>query len=227
MKLIIEQNFDEVKYSEKIDEATGKKDLYIEGIFLQSEQKNRNGRVYSEEILDREANRYVSQTVSKNRGLGELNHPAQPSVNPERASHRTTELRKEGFNWVGKALVLNTPMGNIVRGLMEGGTQVGVSSRGLGTLTEGKGKWQGVKVVNDDYYLSTVDIVSDPSAPEAWMNGIYEGCEWCISEDNQQLVEIIKKDVDKKIANSGNKFHKGQNDKVFLEAFTKMIDSLS
>lgn len=193
MQLITEISAD-VKTSEVLDEATGKKDFFIEGIFLQSEQKNRNGRIYPKKILSREVGRYMKEYVDTKRALGELNHPATPQVNPERASHLIVALKEDGNNFVGKAKILNTPMGNIVRGLLEGGVQIGVSSRGLGTLKESNG----VKVVQEDFYMSTIDIVSDPSAPDAFVNGIMEGVEWIYENGilSQKAIEDIKEEIE-------------------------------
>lgn len=204
MLLMTETRFDNVKYAEQVDEATGKKNLFIEGIYLEGENKNRNGRIYPDAILSREANRYIEEVISQNRALGELNHPPHPQVNPERASHRIISLEKVGTNWKGKALVLDTPMGNIVRGIIEGGTQIGVSSRGLGSLKEDRGR--NAKIIQDDYYLSTVDVVSDPSAPAAWVNGIYESAQWCVGgmcEMNPDpIFTEIKDDIEKIVKNT-------------------------
>ncbi len=190
MKLIIETLF-ESKAETVLDESTGTKNHYISGIFLQSEQRNRNGRVYPKAILSKEVNRYVNEFVSKKRALGELNHPSHPEPNPERASHLITSLTESGDNWMGKAKVLNTPMGS----LLDDGVQLGVSSRGLGSLKESNG----VKVVQNDYYLSTIDIVANPSAPEAFVNGLMENVEWIWENDKliQKQLEEIKKEVKK------------------------------
>ena len=171
MKLITE----EISNVQIITEGKGaNKKLYIEGVFLQGDIKNRNGRMYPMETLSREVKRYNETFVQKGRALGELGHPDGPTVNLDRVSHKITSLVQEGSNFKGKAQILNTPMGEIVKGLMEGGVQLGVSSRGMGSLVT-KG---GVNVVNKDFQLSTVDIVQDPSAPEAFVNGIMEGVEW-------------------------------------------------
>ncbi len=177
-----------------IEESNGKKNLYIEGIFMQAEQKNRNGRIYPQSILENQVNRYKSDFVQTNRALGELNHPQSPQVNPERASHRITELRTEGSNFIGKALVLDTPMGNIVRGLIEGGTSMGVSSRGLGSV---KANRSGINEVQSDFRLVCVDVVSDPSATEAFVNGIMEGHSWVYESGilKEKELEVIRKQV--------------------------------
>jgi hypothetical protein len=153
-----------------------KKDYYIEGIFLQSDIKNRNGRMYPESVMDNEVTRYIKESVKLNRAYGELGHPDSPSINLDRVSHMIVDLRKEGTNYVGKAKIMETPMGNIARGLLDGGANLGVSSRALGSLKLNK---EGVQIVQDDFMLSTAaDIVADPSAPDAFVRGIMESCEW-------------------------------------------------
>jgi hypothetical protein len=153
-----------------------KKDYYIEGIFLQSDIKNRNGRMYPESVMDNEVTRYIKESVKLNRAYGELGHPDSPSINLDRVSHMIVDLRKEGTNYVGKAKIMETPMGNIARGLLDGGANLGVSSRALGSLKLNR---EGVQIVQDDFMLSTAaDIVADPSAPDAFVRGIMESCEW-------------------------------------------------
>jgi hypothetical protein len=171
MKLITE-HIEDVQYV--TEEKNGKKTSFIEGIYMQAEQKNRNGRVYPKPVLEAAVTKYVNEQVNKGRAVGELNHPEGPTINLDKVSHRITELRWDGNNVVGKALVLDTPMGKIVKGLMEGGVQLGVSSRGMGSLEQKNG----TSVVRPDFILATVDIVQDPSAPEAFVNGIMEGVEW-------------------------------------------------
>jgi hypothetical protein len=172
MKLITE-NIEEI--SVLIEESEGKKTLYIEGIFLQSEIKNRNGRVYPFNVLNREVTRYNEQYVQTGRALGELGHPDGPTVNLDRVSHRIVELRSEGSNFYGKARILDTPMGKIAKSLLDEGVKLGVSSRGMGSLEERNG----ANYVRDDFMLATAaDIVADPSAPDAFVNGIMEGKEW-------------------------------------------------
>ena len=160
-----------------VEEKLGKgKEYFIEGIFLQAELKNRNGRVYPEEVMDKEVDRYVESYVKKNRAYGELGHPDTPSINLDRVSHLITSLKKEGTNYVGRAKILDTPMGKIAKGLLDGGANLGVSSRALGSLKMNK---EGVQVVQDDFMLSTAaDIVADPSAPDAFVRGIMEQKEW-------------------------------------------------
>jgi hypothetical protein len=158
-----------------VEEKEGKKNLYIEGIFLQSEIKNRNGRVYPFNVLNREVTRYNEQYVQTGRALGELGHPDGPTVNLDRVSHRIMELRAEGSNFYGKARILDTPMGQIAKSLLDEGVKLGVSSRGMGSLEERNG----ANYVRDDFMLATAaDIVADPSAPDAFVNGIMEGKEW-------------------------------------------------
>lgn len=199
MKLITE-HIEDVQYI--TEEKNGKKSSFIEGIYMQAEQKNRNGRVYPKAVLESAINKYVTEQVSKGRAVGELNHPDGPTINLDKVSHRITELRWDGNNVVGKALVLDTPMGKIVKGLMEGGVQLGVSSRGMGSLEQRNG----TSVVKPDFILATVDIVQDPSAPEAFVNGIMEGVDFfyendiLIAKTAQEVKEAIKKMTTKQIA---------------------------
>lgn len=177
-----------------IENKLGKgKDYFIEGIFLQSELKNRNGRMYPESVMDKEVGRYMQQLVKQNRAYGELGHPDTPSINLDRVSHLIVDLRKEGTNYVGKAKIMETPMGNIARGLLDGGANLGVSSRALGSLQMNK---EGVQVVQDDFMLSTAaDIVADPSAPDAFVRGIMESVEWVFVDGKfeQRQIEETKK----------------------------------
>jgi len=172
MKLITEQ----IEDVQVITEGTGAdKKLYIEGVFLQSELKNRNGRVYPFSVLEREVGRYNEEYVKTKRALGELGHPDGPTVNLDRVSHRITELRAEGNNFMGKAQILDTPMGKIAKSLLGEGVQLGVSSRGMGSID----RREDTAYVMDDFMLATAaDIVADPSAPDAFVNGIMEGKEW-------------------------------------------------
>jgi len=172
MKLITEA----IENVEVITEGTGSdKKLYIEGVFLQSEIKNRNGRMYPFSVLEKEVSRYNEEYIKTSRALGELGHPDGPTVNLDRVSHRITELRAEGNNFIGKAQILNTPNGNIAKALLEDGVKLGVSSRGMGSID----KREEMNVVMDDFMLATAaDIVADPSAPDAFVNGIMEGKEW-------------------------------------------------
>ena len=157
-----------------IEKANGKKSMHIEGVFMQAETKNRNGRVYEKRILESAVKKYVKEQVSQGRAVGELNHPEGPTVNLDKVSHKITNLDFQGNNVIGKASILKTPMGQIVEGLLEGGVKLGVSSRGMGTLENQKG----TMYVRDDFMLASVDIVQDPSAPSAFVNGVMEGVEW-------------------------------------------------
>ena len=171
------------------EEKNGKKLLYIEGVFLQSELKNRNGRMYPFETLNREVGRYNEEYVKSKRALGELGHPDGPTVNLDRVSHRITSLRAEGNNFVGKAQILDTPMGNIARNLLKEGVQLGVSSRGMGSID----KREDCSIVQDDFMLTTAaDIVADPSAPDAFVNGIMEGKEWVWHNGILKETEVAK-----------------------------------
>ena len=159
-----------------VEQRNGQKHLYIEGIFLQGDIKNRNGRMYPCDTLAKEVGRYNEQFVQKGRALGELGHPDGPSINLDRVSHKITSLRQEGTNFIGRAQILSTPMGQIAKSLLDEGVKLGVSSRGMGSLREDR---NGIKVVGEDFMLATAaDIVADPSAPDAFVNGIMEGKEW-------------------------------------------------
>jgi hypothetical protein len=174
MKLIKEIN-ETVNYL--TEDADGKKSLFIEGPFLVAEKKNRNGRLYEFNTMKKEVHRYTEDYINKQRAFGELGHPETPSINLDRVSHMITSLKEDGNQWVGKAKILDTPMGNIARSLIEGGAQLGVSSRGMGSLKN----VNGVNVVQPDFYLATAaDIVADPSAPGAFVQGIMEGKEWML-----------------------------------------------
>lgn len=171
----------------------GSKSYVIEGVFMQADKKNRNGRVYEKSILEGAVNKYVTEQVKTGRAVGELNHPDGPTINLDKVSHKITELKFEGSDVIGKASILNTPMGKIVEGLLEGGVKLGVSSRGMGTLVNK----QGASHVGKDFMLSTVDIVQDPSAPEAFVNGIMEGVEWIWDNGvlKPQEIEIIETEI--------------------------------
>jgi len=192
MKLITE----EISNVKIITEGKGAgKKLYIEGVFLQGEIKNRNGRMYPMETLAREVTRYNEQFVSKGRALGELGHPDGPTVNLDRVSHKITSLVQEGNNFKGKAQILETPMGKIAKSLLDEGVMLGVSSRGVGSL---KMTNEGHKIVGEDFQLATAaDIVADPSAPDAFVNGIMEGKEWVWEGGilREQLAEQTKKRI--------------------------------
>jgi len=201
MKLITEIN----EQVNLINESTesGQKEFFIEGVFLQSNLKNRNGRMYPEGVMDREVGRYITEYIDKKRAYGELGHPQGPTINLERVSHMTQRLIKNGTDYVGKAKIMDTPYGNIVKNLMLEGACLGVSSRGMGTLKEKNG----VMEVQDDFWLATAaDIVADPSAPDAFVRGIMENKEWVwengilkekqIAEYKETIVKSSKRDLE-------------------------------
>ena len=202
VKLISEQFINDVEYiTEETD--NGKKNYKIKGIFMQADIKNKNGRVYPMEILQKEVNRYNKEFIKEKRAYGELGHPEGPTINLERASHMITDLYPDGKNFVGEAKILSTPMGEIVKTLMDEGAKLGVSSRGMGSLEEKDGK----SYVRNDFYLATAaDIVSDPSAPSAFVEGIMEGKEWVwnhgalIESDLVEMRERINRRARKKQA---------------------------
>lgn len=215
MKLITEHT-ENVKYFSESVGNNGEKKFIIEGVFMQAEQLNRNGRIYPKTVLETAVDRYVTNYVDKGRAVGELNHPESPSINLDKVSHRITNLSWDGNDVLGKALVLNTPMGIIVKGLLEGGCQLGVSSRGMGTVNEKNGK----TTVNDDFVLSTVDIVQDPSAPSAFVNGIMESVDWVY--DGSHFVA-------NKIDAFANKMHtikKQKTSRYYTESLTKEFTNL-
>lgn len=193
MKLITELNEEVELVTEETD---GKKNYYIEGIFLQTEMVNRNGRKYSRNIMEKEVARYNREIIEKNRAFGELGHPSGPSINLDRVSHIITELRQDGNNFIGKARITDTPMGHIARGIMESGGQLGVSSRAMGSLKEENG----VMVVQSDLRISTAaDIVADPSAPDAFVHGIMEGVEWIFDPIKESWIQQKAEDIVKEI----------------------------
>ena len=207
MKLITECSQD-VEYI-----VEGKaKEQYIKGIFMQSDIQNQNGRVYPFSVLQKEVKNYNNKFVKESRALGELGHPAGPTINLDRVSHIITELYEEGKNFIGKAKIMNTPNGKIVKNLIESGVRLGVSSRGLGSVKQNK---SGVNEVQKDFVLSTVDIVSDPSAPEAFVNGIMEGREFSITGE-------IEYDIRNEIRNTVSK----KLDKKKIELFQNFMDKL-
>ena len=192
MKLITEQ----IEPVEILtEEKDGKKSTYIKGVFLQTEITNRNGRMYKYETMEREVGKYNEEFIKRGRALGELGHPEGPTINLDRVSHKIVELQPEGKNFVGKAKLLETPMGKIAKNLLEEGVQLGVSSRGLGSLR----KEGTTSIVADDFILSTAaDIVADPSAPDAFVQGIYEGKEWALVDGaiKEAQLEAVKEILD-------------------------------
>ena len=192
MKLITEQ----IEPVEILtEEKDGKKSTYIKGVFLQTEITNRNGRMYKYETMEREVGKYNEEFIKRGRALGELGHPEGPTINLDRVSHKIVELQPEGKNFIGKAKLLETPMGKIAKNLLEEGVQLGVSSRGLGSLR----KEGTTSIVADDFILSTAaDIVADPSAPDAFVEGIYEGKEWCLVDGKikEAQLDAVKEALD-------------------------------
>jgi hypothetical protein len=214
MRLITE-NIENVKIL--TEEKDGKKQLYIEGVFLQSEIKNRNGRVYPFDVLNKEVERYSEEYVKPGRALGELGHPDGPTVNLDRVSHKITSLKAEGNNFIGKARVLDTPMGKIAKNLLGEGVQLGVSSRGMGSLKE----QNGVKYVGEDFMLATAaDIVADPSAPDAFVNGIMEGKEW-VWEGG-----ILREKEIQEMKDSINRASKIELEEKMISAFDRFLSNL-
>ena len=216
MKLITEIN-EEVKIITEQNEAGGK-NFYIEGIFMQAELPNRNNRMYSLPILQKETDRYVTEFVNKNRAYGELGHPDGPNINLERVSHLIKSLRQEGNNFIGKAKIMDTPYGNIVKNLLSEGATIGVSTRGMGSLVEGK---NGVKIVKDDFHLATAaDIVADPSAPDAYVRGIMEGKEWVWDNGVIREADVVKQ---KEVIQGSSKRNLEENMiKVFQDFISKL-----
>jgi hypothetical protein len=216
MKLITEINEEVQILTEETED--GKKNFFIEGIFMQAEQKNRNGRMYPVGVLAKEANRYITEYVMKNRAYGELGHPDGPTINLERVSHMIKELRQEGNNFYGKAKIMDTPYGNIVKNLISEGACVGVSTRGMGSLEE---RSDGTKIVKDDFYLATAaDIVADPSAPDAFVRGIMESKEWIW--DNGIIKEVQISEYKKTIQKSSKKNLEETMIKTFQDFLSKL-----
>lgn len=216
MKLICEQNDNIIV--EAVSEGSGPgKNYFIQGVFLQANLQNRNGRVYPLDILEREVSRYHSAYVAQHRALGELGHPDGPTINLDRASHLIVDLFKEGNNFIGKAKILDTPHGKIVKSLIDEGVKLGVSSRGMGSLKENS---RGIQEVQDDFYLATAaDIVADPSAPAAFVQGIMEGKEWIWN--NGVLAESKVDAMQKKFVS------KAPSEKQMIEAFDSFLKDLS
>ena len=217
MKLIKEDNFDSVRCITESNES-GKKALFIEGRFLVAEEPNKNRRIYKMNTLEREVNRYTEEFVKTNRALGELGHPDTPSINLERVSHKIISLTKEGNTFIGKAMILETPYGNIVKNFIDSGVSLGVSSRGMGSVVANN---EGVNVVQDDFRLATAaDIVADPSAPGAFVNGIMEGKEWLFVEG--RYVEVDIDNAKRQIKKASSK----QIEEVALKLFENFISKL-
>ena len=194
MKLIAEYTDQNLEFVTEAKEGGGKT-YSIEGVFMQAEQKNRNGRVYPRKVMESALNKYNTEQVSKGRAVGELNHPEGPTVNLDKVSHKIEALDWQGNDVVGKATILDTPMGQIVKGLLDGGVQLGVSTRGMGSLVRNNG----VMMVKEDFLLNAVDIVQDPSAPSAFVNGVMEGVEWVWNNGiiEAQTIEKIETEIKK------------------------------
>jgi hypothetical protein len=221
MKLITETTFDDIQTT--IEEAASGKTpkLYIEGVFLQSGIKNRNGRIYPSTTMEAEVNRYIKEKVERRTAYGELEHPQTPVISLKNVSHRIVELKQDGNNWIGKALVNTKGAGEIVHGLVEMGANLGVSSRGTGTLKN----VQGINEVQNDFRLATAaDIVTDPSAPDAFVNGIMESVDWVWQEGlgwaARQVVEAVKAEGDR----GGSK---ALTEDLKVASFKKFIDAVS
>ena len=193
MKLIAEYTEDNLEIL--TEEKNGKKSYAIEGIFMQAEAKNRNGRIYPKGVMEAAVNKYNVEQVQKGRAVGELNHPEGPTVNLDKVSHKIENLNWQGNDVVGKATILETPMGQIVKGLLDGGVKLGVSTRGMGSLQRG----QDAMIVKDDFLLNAVDIVQDPSAPSAFVNGVMEGVEWVWNNGmiEAQTIEKMETEIKK------------------------------
>ena len=208
MKLLVESSEDVKAIIEEDD--NGDKSHFLSGIFMQAEETNKNGRIYTLPVLQKETQRYIDEKVTTQRALGELNHPADPSVNLERVSHMVTELNIDGNNIMGKAKVLDTPCGNIVRGLVEGGVKLGVSSRGVGSLHQK----DGVSMVGEDFQLSAIDVVYDPSAPKAFVEMVMESVDWLWNDETKTYVKQQSQIQEEKSVSS--------NPMLFLDTLVEM-----
>jgi hypothetical protein len=228
MKLITEVA-EECSFKTELNEATGEKSHFIEGIFMQGDIKNRNGRMYSSQILEKEMNRYQKDFISTKRALGELGHPDGPAINGDRVSHLITEMKRDGSNFIGKAKILGTPMGNIVKTLMDEGVCFGVSTRGLGSVKQNP---EGIMEVQKDFHLATVDIVTDPSGPNCFVNGIMENTEYFydIARGNwlptnvsvEQAIEEIQEEIEKEVKRVVRRIDENTAARLF-ERFVKSL----
>jgi hypothetical protein len=219
MRLITEV-VEQVKYIAE-EGSEGKKSLFIEGVFLQGNLKNRNGRKYPTDLLAKEVDRYRTEQIEKNRAYGELGHPSGPSINLERVSHLIKSLRQEGDNFVGRAKIMDTPYGNIVSNLMKEGAVLGVSSRGMGSLVEKNG----VMEVQNDFFLATAaDIVADPSAPDAFVNGVMEGVEWVWDNGVLRARELEK--AKKHIEEAAAKVNKKELEEAKIRVFKHFLSNM-
>jgi hypothetical protein len=216
MKLIKEE-VNQVNFLTEMNEKTGQREMFIEGIFMQAETKNRNGRVYPFDVLNKEVERYNKEYVNKNRAFGELGHPDSPTINLDRVSHMITKLYPDGNNIMGKAKIMDTPNGKIVKSLLDGGASLGVSTRGVGSLKP----HNGYQLVQDDFHLATAaDIVADPSAPNAFVQGIMENAEWILTDTGWKEVqfEMAKKQI--------KEASKNEIEAVALRLFENFISKL-
>jgi hypothetical protein len=211
MKLITEVFNDDCEVMTEASE-NGKKNYFIEGIFMQGDLKNRNGRIYPSQILEKEMNRYQKSFIETKRALGELGHPDGPQINGDRVSHLITEMKRDGSNFIGKAKILSTPMGEIVKTFIDEGVKVGVSTRGLGSV---KPTRDGIMEVQNDFHLATVDIVTDPSGPDCFVNGIMENTEyyydiasgtWRAQQFIEEAVKEVKKEYKRTVRNIDEKY---------------------
>jgi hypothetical protein len=214
MKLITEMNQDVKFLTEKKED--GSKSVYIEGIFMQAEKPNRNGRIYGRGIMEREVQKY-QELINEKRSLGELGHPPSPSINLNQVSHMITGLKFEGNDIYGKAKILDTPMGKIAKNFIEEGVRLGVSSRGLGSVKLNK---EGVNEVQDDFHLATVDIVADPSAPDAFVQGIMESADWILENGVWKAIQI------EQAQNTIRKASKADLNKVKLQIFEQFLRTI-
>jgi hypothetical protein len=214
----------------ELNEETGVKSFFIEGIFMQGNLKNRNGRIYPSDVLEKEMNRYQKEFIDTKRALGELGHPDGPSINGERVSHLITDMRREGNDFYGKAKILGTPMGEIVKTLLDEGVKIGVSTRGLGSV---KAK-NGVMEVQNDFYLATVDIVTDPSAPNAFVNGIMENVEyyydlasnaWLPRQQQEEVAEVVEQ-IHRQVHKKYNRIVNKIDEQTAAKLFQKFVKSL-
>ena len=214
MKLITETTQSEIQVL--TEEKNGQKNYFIKGVFMESDTKNRNGRVYPNEIMEKEIGRYNNEYVKQNRAMGELGHPEGPTVNLERVSHIIKNLSVDGKQIIGEAKIMDTPYGKIVKNLIDEGAKLGVSSRGMGSLKE----QDGVNVVQEDFMLAAVDVVADPSAPNAFVNGIMEGKEWIW--DNGVLKPVVIENYKKIIKKTPSRCLEEQAIHLFKDFISKL-----